>query len=318
MSTTMKHLISIPCKAGPSRASRPFSKLPPMSPAGPPRQSLSTMSRHLSPHPSSRLKHARSGTSTASLSAESTGSTLGTLTNDDIRKVWLAKNKAFQDARSKRNQTLLFYSLGAVFIMGGVTYAAIPLYRAFCSATGFAGTPITDPTRFSPDRLYTTPETEGRKRITVHFQATSSDVLPWKFEPQQRTVRVLPGETALAFYRAKNTSDKDIIGIATYNMTPDKIAPYFAKVECFCFEEQRIRAGEEVDLPVFFFIDRDIMDDPALENVDDIILSYTFFKARRNDMGHAIPDASEEAVLKSQGFDQYEHAPVKASAAAAV
>ena len=234
----------------------------------------------------------------------------------------MEKNRAFQQARSKKNTTFLLYSLGAVSpfpdiahdhdlqflslpieapadavqiaIMAGVTYAAIPLYRAFCSATGFAGTPITDPARFSPDRLYTTPETEGRKRITVHFQATSSDVLPWKFEPQQRTISVLPGETALAFYRAKNTSDQDIIGIATYNMTPDKvrersehsrldadsvqIAPFFAKVECFCFEEQRIRAGEEVDLPVFFFIDRDIMDDPALENVDDIILSYTFFK----------------------------------------
>ena len=106
----------------------------------------------------------------------------------------------------------------------GVTYAAVPLYRAFCSATGFAGTPMTDPTRFSPDRLYTTPETESRKRITVHFQATSSDTLPWTFEPLQKHVKVLPGETALAFYRAKNTGDKDLIGIATYNMTPEKVS----------------------------------------------------------------------------------------------
>ncbi len=107
----------------------------------------------------------------------------------------------------------------------GVTYAAVPLYRAFCSATGFSGTPITDPARFSPDRLYTTPETQGRKRITVHFEATSADTLPWKFEPQQRSVKVLPGETALAFYTAKNNSDHDLVGIATYNMTPAKVGP---------------------------------------------------------------------------------------------
>lgn len=163
---------------------------------------------------------------------------------------------------------------------------------------------MTDPTRFTPDRLYTSPESEKRKRITVHFQATSSDTLPWTFEPLQRNVRVLPGETALAFYRAKNTGDKDLIGIATYNMTPEKvsidlfdllnllrkrgrkmqsklisqIAPYFAKVECFCFEEQKIRAGEEVDLPVFFFIDRDICDEPQMDSIDDVVLSYTFFR----------------------------------------
>jgi hypothetical protein len=106
----------------------------------------------------------------------------------------------------------------------GVTYAAVPLYRAFCSATGFAGVPTTDPARFSPDRLYTTPDSEKRKRITVHFEATSADTLPWTFEPQQRSVKVLPGETALAFYTAKNTGDKDLIGIATYNMTPEKVS----------------------------------------------------------------------------------------------
>jgi len=105
----------------------------------------------------------------------------------------------------------------------GVTYAAVPLYRAFCSQTGFGGAPMTDSSRFTPDRLYTTPESEQRKRITVHFQATSSDSLPWTFEPHQKNVRVLPGETALAFYRAKNTGDQDLIGIATYNMTPEKV-----------------------------------------------------------------------------------------------
>ncbi|EIW70195.1 hypothetical protein TREMEDRAFT_43811 [Tremella mesenterica DSM 1558] len=208
--------------------------------------------------------------------------------------------------RAKQSRSVMLYGAGTIILAIGLTYAAVPLYRAFCSATGYSGTPMTDRSRFSPDRLYTTPETETRKRITVRFEATSSDALPWKFEPQQRSVRVLPGETALAFYKARNDSDRDLIGIATYNMTPDKIAPYFAKVECFCFEEQKIRSGEEVDLPVFFFIDKDIMDDPSLDGVDDVVLSYTFFKAKRNDRGHTVPDAPEDVIEKSQGFEKYQ------------
>lgn len=88
----------------------------------------------------------------------------------------------------------------------------------------------------------------------------------------------------------------------------DQIAPYFAKVECFCFEEQKIRAGEEVDLPVFFFIDRDILDDPGLDNIDDVVLSYTFFRARRNDQGHAVFDAPQEVVDKASGWANVENA----------
>ncbi|WVN86623.1 uncharacterized protein L203_101791 [Cryptococcus depauperatus CBS 7841] len=213
--------------------------------------------------------------------------------------------KIYQE-RSKKSKSIMLYSAGAIIIALGVTYAAVPLYRAFCSTTGFGGIPMTDTSRFTPDRLYVTPESAARKRITVHFQASSAEALPWKFEPATKSVRVLPGETALAFYKCKNYGAKDLIGIATYNITPDKVAPYFAKVECFCFEEQRIRAGEEVDLPVFFFIDRDIMDDVQLGNFDDVVLNYTFFRAKRNDMGHAVPDASEEAIQKSQGFDKYE------------
>ncbi|WWD16170.1 hypothetical protein CI109_100595 [Kwoniella shandongensis] len=225
---------------------------------------------------------------------------------DQARKALEASRQRMYNERGKKSRSVVMYSIGTMVIALGATYAAVPLYRAFCSATGFGGTPMTDPTRFTPDRLYTTPESRDRKRITVHFEATAADTLPWKFEPQQRSVKVLPGETALAFYTAKNMGDKDLIGIATYNMTPEKIAPYFAKVECFCFEEQKIRAGEEVDLPVFFFIDRDIMDEMSLNNLDDVVLSYTFFKARRNEQGHLVPDASEEVIQKSQGFENYE------------
>ena len=102
----------------------------------------------------------------------------------------------------------------------GVTYAAVPLYRMFCAATGFAGTPKVGMGKFEAERLV---PVEGARRIKVHFNADLSDALPWTFSPQQRFVSVLPGETSLAFYRAKNKSDKDIIGIATYNVTPDRV-----------------------------------------------------------------------------------------------
>ncbi|KAJ3480279.1 hypothetical protein NLI96_g8460 [Meripilus lineatus] len=160
--------------------------------------------------------------------------------------------------------------------------------------------------KFEADRLV---PVDDAKRIKVHFNADTSDALPWSFVPQQKFVSVLPGETSLAFYKAKNDSKQDIIGIATYNVTPDRIAPYFAKVECFCFEEQKLLAGEEVDMPLLFFIDKDVLDDPACRNLDDVVLSYTFFRARRNAQGHLEPDAPDDVVQASQGFADYEMAP---------
>jgi len=184
----------------------------------------------------------------------------------------------------------------------GISYAAVPLYRAFCAATGFAGVPVTDSTRFGAERLIAV---DGNKRIKVHFNADTSQALSWTFTPQQKFVTVRPGETALAFYTAKNNGDTDVIGIATYNVTPAKIAPYFAKVECFCFEEQKLLAGEEVDLPLFFFIDKDFADDPTMRDIDDVVLSYTFFKARRNEQGHLEPDADNATVDAASGFTEF-------------
>lgn len=104
----------------------------------------------------------------------------------------------------------------------GVTYAAVPLYRMFCAATGFAGTPKVGIGRFEPGRLI---PAENSRRIKVHFNADRSEQLPWSFKPQQQFITVLPGESSLAFYTAKNKSSQDIIGIATYNVTPDRVMP---------------------------------------------------------------------------------------------
>ena len=121
------------------------------------------------------------------------------------------------------------------------------------------------------------PRKDGRL-ITVRFDSTVGDVLPWTFVPAQLDVKVVPGETALSFFTATNKSDKAITGVATYNVYPPKVGLYFNKIQCFCFEEQRLLPGETVDMPVFFFIDPEIMDDPQLRHVNNVTLSYTFFQ----------------------------------------
>jgi cytochrome c oxidase assembly protein subunit 11 len=121
------------------------------------------------------------------------------------------------------------------------------------------------------------PRRDG-KLITVRFDSTVGDVLPWTFVPAQLDVKVVPGETALSFFTATNKSDKAITGVATYNVHPPKVGLYFNKIQCFCFEEQRLLPGETVDMPVFFFIDPEIVDDPQLRHVNNVTLSYTFFQ----------------------------------------
>ena len=114
--------------------------------------------------------------------------------------------------------------------------------------------------------------------ITVRFDSTVGDVLPWSFVPTQLDVKVVPGETALSFFTATNHSDQAITGVATYNVHPPKMGLYFSKIQCFCFEEQRLLPGETVDMPVFFFLDPEMLDDPGLKDVHSVTLSYTFFQ----------------------------------------
>lgn len=193
---------------------------------------------------------------------------------------------AYEKEQRRNTLTVAYYAASVIIAFGALAYAGVPLYRALCARTGFGGTPITDSSKFTPDRLV---PVDRKKRIRVQFSSGVSGALPWTFKPETREVHVLPGETALAFYKAKNVSDRDIIGMAAYTVVPERAAPYFSKIQCFCFEEQQLAAGEEVDMPVFFFIDPDYMRDPYLANVDDIILHYTFFKAQYNDDGVLSP-----------------------------
>ncbi|CAI0462134.1 unnamed protein product [Linum tenue] len=168
------------------------------------------------------------------------------------------------------------YLTGLVAVMVGCTYAAVPLYRTFCQATGYGGTVQRREVRSFflglPISLFISRE------IVVQFNADVADGMPWKFIPTQREVRVKPGESALAFYTAENRSSAPITGVSTYNVTPMKAAVYFNKIQCFCFEEQRLLPGEQVDMPVFFYIDPEFETDPKMDGINNIILSYTFFR----------------------------------------
>lgn len=190
-----------------------------------------------------------------------------------------------------KNRTTMYYTLSVILGTVAFSYGSVPMYKMICQTTGWGGQPIRAPDHggssdgtFDPASRVI-PVTDAR-RIRVTFSASVSDILPWKFVPQQREVRVLPGETALAFYTATNRSDSDIIGVATYSVTPAQVAPYFSKIQCFCFEEQRLNAGETVDMPVFFYLDPDLLNDLNMRGINEVTLSYTFFKAKYDNNGN--------------------------------
>ncbi|TQV94729.1 cytochrome c oxidase assembly protein CtaG/Cox11 [Cordyceps javanica] len=195
----------------------------------------------------------------------------------------------------RKNRTVMNYTLSAILGTVALSYGSVPMYKMICQQTGWGGQPIRvhgGPGSEEQDISSRVVPVTTAKRIRVTFNASVSDVLPWKFAPQQREVRVLPGETALAFYTATNRGDKDIIGVATYSVTPAQCAPYFSKIQCFCFEEQRLNAGETVDMPVFFYLDPDLLNDLNMKGVETVTLNYTFFKARYDDNGRFTPPAT--------------------------
>ncbi|KAI4775454.1 hypothetical protein E4T52_09601 [Aureobasidium sp. EXF-3400] len=194
-----------------------------------------------------------------------------------------------------KNRNTLYYTLSIILGTVALSYGSVPFYKMICQQMGWGGQPISlhSAGQYEEDDIASRliPVTDSR-RLRITFAGSTSDVLPWKFTPQQREVRVLPGETALAFYTATNLSkEEDIIGVATYSVTPGQVAPYFSKIQCFCFEEQRLNKGETVDMPVFFYIDPEFLRDPNMSKIDTITLNYTFFKAKYDKDGHLSPVA---------------------------
>jgi cytochrome c oxidase assembly protein subunit 11 len=158
--------------------------------------------------------------------------------------------------------------------MVGAAYAAVPLYKLYCQVTGFNGT---------TQRAIKPSDTVVDRSITVRFDANVGPGLAWDFQPVTRSMTVKLGENALAVYRATNNAKVPITGSATYNVTPEQIGGFFAKVECFCFTEQTLQPGESVEMPVSFFVDPDILKDKDGREVDLITLSYTFYPVRKKD-----------------------------------
>lgn len=171
------------------------------------------------------------------------------------------------DLERKRNAKVAVICAFAFFGMIGAAYAAVPIYRAFCQLTGFDGT---------PRRAEQASDKVLNKTITVRFDANVRE-LPWSFTAQQTSQEVKIGETKIAFFKVRNNSDKPITARALYNVVPESAGPYFHKLQCFCFEDQTIAAGAEVDMPVLYYIDPKWVDDIDTKGKPEVTLSYTFF-----------------------------------------
>ena len=166
-----------------------------------------------------------------------------------------------------RNTKTALIMLVIVAAMVGLAFASSPLYRAFCEATGFDGT--TQRADKAPGAV--------PGEIGVRFDANIHPGLPWRFEPEQNSVQIQPGAQTKIFYRAQNLSARSWTGQAVYNVSPEQVGKYFKKIQCFCFSEQTLKAGQSVDMPVIFFVDPKIKQDPDTKDVHEITLSYTFY-----------------------------------------
>jgi cytochrome c oxidase assembly protein subunit 11 len=175
--------------------------------------------------------------------------------------------------RQNKRLGLTATSLFAVaFGMVGLAYASEPLYRLFCQITGYGGTTQVADASEPPAAIVD-------QYVTVEFDANVNRNLAWSFKPVQRSIKVKIGERALAFYEATNISDKPIVGTATFNVTPYRVATHFDKIDCFCFTEQVLRPGETMQMPVAFFVDPGMVKDDHAKNTKVITLSYTFFQS---------------------------------------
>jgi cytochrome c oxidase assembly protein subunit 11 len=154
--------------------------------------------------------------------------------------------------------------------MVGLGFAAVPLYRLFCQVTGFGGTTMRATEADLPTRA-------SSVQVAVRFDANTASGLPWRFGPEQPVQRVAVGARDMAFYYAQNLTDRPVTGRAVFNVSPDQAGKYFNKIECFCFTEQTLKPGERVRMPVTFFVDPAILDDPDTKDIQQITLSYTFY-----------------------------------------
>jgi len=189
-----------------------------------------------------------------------------------------------QATLARRNRRVGFAALGTVAGMVGLSFASVPLYDMFCRMTGYNGTVQTGG-----------PAAPGavERQVTIRFAANTHPGLPWNFEAAQNAMPVHLGEQGLAFYRAANMAQTPAEGISTYNVTPEVVGKYFHKTACFCFEAQTLQPGQSVEMPVSFWVDPAMAQDPNTRDIRTITLSYSFFRT--------IADAERAGALASAG-----------------
>ena len=159
--------------------------------------------------------------------------------------------------------------------MTGLGWASVPLYRVFCQKTGYGGTPkIIDEAKAATMR-------DTGKQISIRFDSNVAPGMPWEFRPEQVTQQIQIGERTMAFFIAKNDSDQPITGQASYNIEPEQAASYFNKVQCFCFTQQTLQPHQAVRMPVIYFVDPKILNDPDTKDIQQITLSYTFHPVKK-------------------------------------
>ncbi|HMK88038.1 MAG TPA: cytochrome c oxidase assembly protein [Methylocystis sp.] len=174
--------------------------------------------------------------------------------------------------QDKRRQRLIAAAaVGGSLVMLALSFASVPLYRAFCAATGFGG--ATQVAKNGPAIM-------GQRVLSVRFDGNVTHELPWRFEPEIAKISLRTGQTATVYYRVTNLSDRETAGIAAYNVAPDQAGVWFNKLACFCFSEQRLKPHETAEWPVVFFLDPALENEESMQKVEEITLSYSFFPVK--------------------------------------
>ena len=179
-------------------------------------------------------------------------------------------------ATARSNARVGLMAFAGALAMLGLGYASVPLYRLFCQVTGFGGTTMIA----SESKAAQAAAAATGKQISIRFDASTANDMPWAFVPTQPTDTVTIGERDIATYTARNTGSVPITGMATFNVTPEQAGKYFNKIQCFCFTEQTLAPGQEVTMPVLYFVDPAMLDDPNMKGVEQITLSYTFHRTK--------------------------------------
>ena len=173
-----------------------------------------------------------------------------------------------------RNRKVGAYALFGALAMLGLGYASVPLYRLFCQVTGFGGTTQRAEANVGVHKV-------AGRTMSIRFDSNIKQGMPWEFYPERKVETVTVGEKRMAIFVARNTSDREVTGTAVFNVTPTQAGAYFTKIQCFCFTEQTLKPGQEVRMPVIYYVDPKILNDPDNKDVQQITLSYTFYPVEK-------------------------------------